>query len=90
MNFSISNNIPAKGSFEGIAVEKCDVQTAGAAKTRTSAHLNVSMATDLPALQSAEPTANTPESELRRDDDLGRLVSSAFNLPPPAMPQFTD
>jgi len=32
--------------------------------------------------------AAIPESELSRDDDLGKLVSAAFNLPPPPMPDF--
>lgn len=39
---------------------------------------------------SAEPLADVPESALRRDDALGNLVSFAFNLPPPAMPVFSD
>lgn len=29
-----------------------------------------------------------PESALRRDDELGRLFSAAFSLPPPPMPAF--
>ena len=32
--------------------------------------------------------AKIPESELIRDDALGKLVTQAFNLPPPAMPNF--
>lgn len=32
--------------------------------------------------------ATIPESALSRDDDLGKLVSAAFNLPPPPMPNF--
>jgi len=34
--------------------------------------------------------ADVPESELRRDDALGALVSRAFNLPAPPAPAFTD
>lgn len=41
-------------------------------------------------LSSAEPTAAVPDAALRRDDDLGKLVSSAFSLPPPQMPVFAD
>ena len=29
------------------------------------------------------------DSELRRDDALGKLFSAAFNLPPPPMPAFS-
>jgi len=29
-----------------------------------------------------------PESALSRDDDLGKLMDKAFNLPPPPMPNF--
>ena len=39
-------------------------------------------------LQGSEPVAEVPESAPSRDDDLGRLVSSAFTLPPPPPPTF--
>lgn len=32
--------------------------------------------------------ASLPPDTLSRDDELGRLVSAAFNLPPPPMPEF--
>ncbi len=32
--------------------------------------------------------AGIPESALSRDDALGKLMSQAFNLPPPPMPKF--
>ena len=41
-------------------------------------------------LASAEPVADVPEAELKRDDALGNLVNSAFSLPPPPMPAFAD
>lgn len=40
----------------------------------------------LDALQESEPVTKVPDSALSRDDDLGRLVSAAFNLPPPPFP----
>ena len=40
-------------------------------------------------LASAEPVADVPDAALVRDDDLGRLVGAAFNLPPPPMPDFS-
>ena len=40
-------------------------------------------------LASAEPVSNIPDSALAKDDPLGKLISSAFNLPPPPMPMFS-
>jgi len=42
-----------------------------------------------PAAPEDVSAANLPESALSRDDDLGKLVSSAFSLPAPPMPNFT-
>jgi hypothetical protein len=42
----------------------------------------------LDALASAETTGAVPESELRRDDALGKLVDLAFNFPAPPLPKF--
>lgn len=33
-------------------------------------------------------SAEIPETALARDDGLGRLITGAFNLPPPPMPHF--
>ena len=47
--------------------------------------------TNAPAgLASAEPVAEVSDAALNRDDALGKLVNSAFNLPPPPMPAFSD
>ena len=40
------------------------------------------------SLPSSEPVADVSDAALRRDDELGKLVNAAFNLPPPAMPSF--
>jgi len=32
--------------------------------------------------------SNVPDAALDRNDALGRLISSAFNMPPPPMPAF--
>ena len=37
----------------------------------------------------SEPTAEVPAEALRRDDDLGKMISSAFDLKPPPMPEFS-
>ncbi len=39
-------------------------------------------------VSSAEPVFDVPDSALSRDDALGKLVTAAFNLPPPPMPDF--
>ena len=40
-------------------------------------------------LRGSEPTAEVPEAALRRDDDLGKLINSIFNMPAPPMPDFS-
>ena len=40
------------------------------------------------SIASAEPVADVPDAALLRDDELGKLVNAAFNLPPPPMPTF--
>ena len=49
---------------------------------------SVTFASATTGLASAEPVAEVPEAALSRDDGLGRLVASAFSLPPPPMPSF--
>ena len=41
-------------------------------------------------ISSAEPTAEIPDGALTRDDDLGKMVSAAFSLSAPPMPDFSD
>ena len=40
-------------------------------------------------IASSEPVADVPDAALDRDDALGKLMSAAFNLPPPPMPSFS-
>jgi hypothetical protein len=63
-----------------------DVKSAGQ-KEAASAKIEVKSA-PLDALKQSEPVAEVPESALSRDDELGRLVSTAFCLPAPPMPEF--
>lgn len=44
----------------------------------------------LDTIQGSEPVTDVPDAELTRDDDLGKLVNSVFNLPPPPMPAFAN
>ncbi len=40
------------------------------------------------ALSGLDAAEEVPESALRRDDPLGKLLSAAFSLPAPPMPAF--
>ena len=66
-----------------------EVKQAAADETKVSRPTsNVTIGEGLSDLPSAEPVADVPASALTRDDDLGKLVGAAFNLPPPPMPAF--
>ena len=58
--------------------------TSGASATSA----NLTIGKHIAGISSGEPVANVPAAELTRDDKLGMLVNAAFNLPPPAMPDF--
>jgi len=53
---------------------------------RTAANLTVTGS--VAGIDRTEPAADIPDAALARDDALGRLVDSAFDLPPPPMPVF--
>lgn len=53
-----------------------------------AAAANLTIGAHVAGISSGEPVAEVPASALARDDKLGMLVNSAFNLPPPAMPDF--
>ena len=61
-----------------------------AASNDTRLQSNLTIGEGSAALVSAEPVADVPEAALMRDDDLGKLVNSVFNLQPPPMPAFVD
>ena len=80
-NFGIGRNLAQAG----------DVADAAADAAHASLHsANVTVTTmQPPKLPSAEPSVGEiPDSAFLRDDDLGKLVSSAFSLAPPPMPKF--
>ena len=74
-------NIDMSGEMSGVG----DVKTVR--QQGTSANFEVKAST-LDALGKSEPLADVPDAALSRDDELGKLVSAAFNLPPPPMPEF--
>lgn len=65
-----------------------EAQSAAAKTTKEEANLKTSDARNLDALASSEPVSAVPDSAIARDDDLGKLMQAAFNLPPPPMPAF--
>ena len=75
----------ALGAQEGLDAggEKPGASTAS---RLSSAGLSIS---ESPASPEDVSAASLPESALSRNDDLGKLVSSAFALPAPPMPNFT-
>ena len=84
MEINFGNNIGIRQSYDlgGVQSEK-----ALEAKTsRSTANLTIGEGTA--GIASAEPTANVPDEALTRDDPLGKLMSAAFNLAPPPMPDF--
>ena len=67
------------GSLEGGA------QTSKLPNLQTSKHLTIQTSVAAPEDIAA---AGIPDAALSRDDDVGRLVAQAFDLPPPPMPTF--
>lgn len=83
INFG-SNRIGGIGAGYGMG----DAADVGKASNRQVAK-NVSFTPpEVDALRRSEPVAEIPDAALSRDDDLGKLVNAAFNLPPPPMPTF--
>lgn len=82
------------GGNMGVGLETADVGNVGHAAAEASGAsrtpANLTIGEGFADISSSEPVARVPESALRRNDDLGNLVNSAFNLPPPPMPTFSE
>ena len=75
----------------GIGRETLGANGVGAGTKDVARHnmrdaLTITHAKPTDGIASAEPIADVPDAALVRDDALGKLVNSAFNLPPPPMP----
>lgn len=66
-----------------------EVEPAGQKKSGTSSKVEVT-SSSVDALRQSEPVTEVPDVALKRDDCLGRLLSKAFNLAPPPMPDFAN
>ena len=91
MEINLNGNIGARPATAGQMPLQSEIQAVEKSDSRASELPNI-QTSELPSfsdpVQSAEPTADVPESELRRDDALGKLVDTAFNLQAPPLPKF--
>ena len=78
-NIGIRTGITGANSTVSVQAEASKVPTAAA---------NLTIGEHVAGISSGEPVADVPAAALTRDDKLGMLVNSAFNMPPPAMPEF--
>ena len=80
------NSIGINGGMAGMGGVNAARGADAARASATSANLTIGE--HVAAMSSGEPVAEVPDAALARDDKLGALVGAAFNLPPPAMPDF--
>lgn len=89
MNVNLGNYGIGTRTFGMNDVPKVEGEKVGGQMSKAESRgFRPSEASSLDILAGSEPVADVPAGELVRDDGLGRLVSSAFNLPPPPMPEF--
>ena len=86
MEINLNGNFNVARDFGAIQSQQAQSAQTKAASQQSSA-LGV-RASEVDVLRQSEPVMDVPESALKRDDELGRLVNRAFNLPPPPMPDF--
>ena len=86
---NIGGNIGARNDSSGASVNNIEDKTSDTSHvSRLSSNLTIKKGVE--ALASAEPIAEVPESELTRDDKLGKLVNAAFSFQAPPMPSFVE
>ena len=74
------------GVMETIAAGEANEASGKSQTARVSPSLTITE--DAATLGEASIPVNLANVELVRDDPIGKLVNSAFNLPPPPMPEF--
>ena len=87
MNINL-NNIGIRPEMMGAGTVNVQSETAKASQV-SRATSNLEITAGVAGLESSEPVADVPASALERNDPLGNLINSAFNLPPPPMPAFS-
>ena len=88
MNINL-NNIGIRPEMMGTGTVSVESETVKASKVSRETP-NLEITAGVAGLENFEPVADVPASALERNDALGNLVNSAFNLPPPPMPAFGD
>ena len=88
MNINL-NNIGIRPEMMGTGTVSVESETVKASKISRETP-NLEITAGVAGLENSEPVADVPASALERNDALGNLVNSAFNLPPPPMPAFGD
>ncbi len=84
----IAGGIGAGHELQNAAAADANQPAPGASGiSRHASNLTIGMR-DADPVSGGEPVAEIPNDAISRDDALGKLVSSAFSLPPPPMPAF--
>ena len=84
LNTSLSANRLASANFE----QAQDVSAAKSDQLKEGGLRGPSLTITEKQLTGLEPLDDRAEADLRRDDALGKLVMSAFDLRPPESPEF--
>ena len=86
MEINLGNNFSAN---MGVTSETATQMSAKVENLKVKApDITTTSRTTFDPVKGSEPTADVPDAALSRDDDLGKLVNSAFSLQPPPMPDF--
>ena len=88
-NKGLSGNLGVRQeTLDASQVARLASETAGEAKSSATRSARLFTITQTAASPEDISAAAIPESALTRTDALGQLVASAFDLPPPPMPNF--
>ena len=87
MDINLNSNAGVRREMFDANAGNIGVEASGSARVSRQTQ-SLEITSSVGGLASAEPTAEVPESELRRDDALGNLVNSVFNFPAPPIPDF--
>ena len=88
-NKGLSGNLGVRQeTLDASQVARLASETAGEAKSSATGPARLFTITQTAASPEDISAAAIPESALTRTDALGQLVASAFDLPPPPMPNF--
>ena len=80
---------PISGSRAQFQVQTPDLGALEGAKPAAKGTAASRPALTITSSGSADTSLEIADASLTRDDTLGKLVSAAFNLPPPPMPDFS-